>query len=113
MFVLLQLHMFLPMYLVGVGGVLMVNGVAIYDFLTENDTKFLICRDALPPPISNSCESPEDIHGDANYIPVEFAGALASVVFFVSCCKYPPPLSLTHTDTDTQTHAYIHRHKYT
>lgn len=84
------MHVFLPLYLVGVGGVLMVNGVAIYDYLTDDiSKKFLVCRDALGTgnnALSVRFNVAEDIHGDANYIPVEFAGALTSVAFFVSHC---------------------------
>lgn len=27
-----------------------------------------------------------DIHGDLNFVPVEFAGAVATVLFYVSIC---------------------------
>ena len=78
-----QLHVFLPLYLIGVGGVLMVDGVAIYDYLTEDPSKkFLMCRDILNP------RDRPDIHGDSKHIPVEFAGALTAVVFYVSHSKY-------------------------
>ena len=60
----------------------MVDGVAIYDYLTEDQNKkFLTCRDVLSP------DRP-DIHGDSKHIPVEFAGALTAAVFYVSHSKY-------------------------
>lgn len=79
-----QLHVFLPLFLIGCGGVLMVDGVAIYDYLTEDQNKkFLVCRDVLV-----SSTGTQDIHGDSKHIPVEFAGALTAVVFYVSHSKY-------------------------
>jgi hypothetical protein len=82
-----QLHVFLPLFLIGCGGVLMVDGIAIYDYLTEDqNSKFLVCRDVL---VNGRFAGRPDIHGDGKHIPVEFAGALTAVVFFVSHSKYP------------------------
>lgn len=64
----------------------MVDGLAIYDYLTEDPTKkFLVCRDVLVVP--GGFVGRPDIHGDGKHIPVEFAGALTSAVFFVSHSK--------------------------
>lgn len=64
----------------------MVDGVSIYDYLTEDqNNKFLVCRDVLA--FYSSTGRP-DIHGASKHVPVEFAGALTAVVFFVSHPKY-------------------------
>ena len=82
----MQLHMLVPLFLIGVGGVLMVDGVAIYDYmLNDNSRKFLVCRDALANNSLTWFSEVEDIPGEAKYIPIEFAGAAATLVFHVSC----------------------------
>lgn len=66
----------------------MVDGVAIYDYLVDdNSRKFLICRDALASSSLVRFTRAEDIHGDAKYIPIEFAGAATSLLFYVSYNK--------------------------
>lgn len=64
----------------------MVDGVSIYDYLTQDQSsKFLVCRDVL---VGGRFEGRPDIHGDGKHIPVEFAGALTAVVFYVSHSEY-------------------------
>ena len=58
-----------------------MDGVALYDYLVGVDSKYLVCRDVLP---GNSFATTEDIHGVSKHIPVEFAGALAALLFYVS-----------------------------
>lgn len=81
----MQLHMLVPLFLIGVGGVLIVDGVAIHDYLlNDNSIKFMVCRDALANNSLSWFSEVEDIPGEAKYIPIEFAGAAASLVFYVS-----------------------------
>ena len=67
--------MFLPSSLISAGAVLFLDGIAIYDY--HNDNVNIDCSDARDP-LSN------DIHKELNYIPVEFAGLVTSMLFFVS-----------------------------
>ena len=62
----------------------MVDGVSIYDYLTENPNKFLVCRDVLVDNVPAKFSGTPQIHEDGKHIPVEFAGALTSVFFYVS-----------------------------
>ena len=96
----MQLHLFLPFFLIGAGGVLLVNGLAIYEYFTEESNTFLVCRDALrnntiPLDMGSRFDTKEDIHGDSRHIVIEFTGALASVTFYVSCYSYKSTKILT------------------
>ena len=63
----------------------MVDGVAIYDYSTDdNSKKVLICRDVLAGTGNGRFSTAEDILGDAKYIPIEFGGAAAALLFYVS-----------------------------
>lgn len=63
----------------------MVDGVAIYDYLIDDSSKkVLVCRDVLAGTGNGRFSTVEDIHGDAKYIPIEFGGAAAALLFYVS-----------------------------
>lgn len=63
----------------------MVDGVAIYDYLIDDSSKkVLVCRDVLASTSTGSFSTVEDVQGDAKYIPIEFGGAAAALLFYVS-----------------------------
>lgn len=71
--------------MVSVGAVLFLDGLLIYMFHQgNNNTVTLTCSDA-----QNTNEA-NIIHGEQNYVIIEFAGALAAVAFYVRlrvlCC---------------------------
>ncbi len=89
----LQLNIFLPVFLLGGGGVLLVNGLTIYHYYQaqNNATILFYCTD-----IYRSASSalsaltgflPPDIHGAENYVSIEFAGVIVALGFYVSCVK--------------------------
>ena len=63
----------------------MVDGIAIYDYLlNDSSRKFMVCRDALANNSLSWFSEVENIPGEAKYIPIEFTGAAAALVFYVS-----------------------------
>ena len=97
-----QVFFILPFFMVAAGGILFFNGLQIYgyyqirdiaDDLPENLGLYdnvrvmqrirVVCGDVTrayrgPPELINL-----DIHDSDSFIPIEFAGAAASVVFYV------------------------------
>lgn len=68
---------FIPFFMVSVGAVLFLDGLLIYMFHQgNNNTVTLTCSDA-----QNTNEA-NIIHGEQNYVIIEFAGALAAVAFY-------------------------------
>lgn len=70
----LQAFMFAPLFLVSLGAVVLIDGLGIYAFFTED----------INISISDSRAQGNDILEEEKYIPIEFAGAVASAVFYVS-----------------------------
>lgn len=66
--------MFAPLFLVSLGAVVLIDGLGIYAFFTED----------INISISDSRAQGNDILEEEKYIPIEFAGAVASAVFYVS-----------------------------
>ena len=82
----IQIHFFLPIFLISCGGILVFNGLQIHEYYkTEEHDKhqdvFVRVVDVAQSRIND--DTPR-IHGDDNYIVVEFAGAIASGFFYVS-----------------------------
>ena len=79
-FYLLQFNIFLPVYLLGAGGVLLVNGLLIYRFHQRENTLFycIDVRHAL------AVATEPDIYGQERYTVIEFTGVVVSLFFFVS-----------------------------
>ena len=71
--VALQVHLIVPSFIMSAGAVMFLDGIAIYNYHQDIN---LSCKDSR---ISST-----DIHGDLNFIPVEFAGAVTSLMFYVS-----------------------------
>ncbi len=73
--------MFLPVFLLGGGGVLLTDGLGIYRYYQAQNTALTLfyCTDIYGLVI------PPDIHDGENYIPIEFAGVIVALVFYVSC----------------------------
>ncbi len=76
-----QVFFILPFFLVGCGGVLLFDGLQIYQYYeVEKEDKepnvYIVdkAQDPLP-----------EIHKEDKYIVVEFSGAIASGLFYVSC----------------------------
>ena len=69
------MYLFLPIYLVGAGGVLLFDGLQIYAHYRRNDFS-VECRDTNLGRV--------DIHDGDRYIPVEFAGVVTCIVCHVS-----------------------------
>ncbi len=72
------------MFLLGGGGVLLADGLGIYRYYLAQNTALTLfyCTD-----IYGIVTAP-DIHDGENYIPIEFAGVIVALVFYVSCVDY-------------------------
>jgi hypothetical protein len=70
----------LPFFLVGAGGTLMFDAFYIYSYYQRRDGNPVYIRCGEIRDIFDG----NDIHGDQNYVPVEFAGAVTAVLFYVS-----------------------------
>lgn len=85
----------MPSFLIGCGGVLLFNGLQIYDYYKiekehDEDEVFVSIEDLA------QLHFPPRIHGDDSYIVVEFSGAIASGLFYVSdTCSLSLSLSIT------------------
>lgn len=74
-----QLNIFLPVFLLGAGGVLLVDGLLIYRYYQHNSgAPLLFCSD-----IHGTGLTRIDIHGMENYVAIEFAGVFVALVFYV------------------------------
>ena len=71
------MNIILPFFLVGAGGTLMFDAFYIYTYYQrrEGNNVYVICQAFI---------DGVDIHGDQNFVPVEFAGAVTAVLFYVS-----------------------------
>lgn len=89
----LQLNIFLPVFLLGGGGVLLANGLAIYHYYqAQNNAAILFYCTDIYRSVSSALSAltgfqPPDIHGAENYVSIEFAGVIVALGFYVSCVK--------------------------
>ena len=72
------MNIILPFFLVGAGGTLMFDAFYIYTYYQsrEGNVPYIICSE-------RGDLFGLDIHGDQNFVPVEFAGAVTTVLFYV------------------------------
>lgn len=73
------MNVILPFFLVGAGGTLMFDAFYIYTFYQNraNNPVYITCSEKFD-------HLGLDIHGDQSFAPVEFAGAVTAVLFYVS-----------------------------
>lgn len=85
---LLQVFLVVPAYMVSVGAILFLDGLLIYTFYQVDDNINSVngslnlnirCTDVR----SNTSLELTDINDEQKYIPIEFAGLLESVAFYV------------------------------
>lgn len=76
------MNVILPFFLVGAGGTLMFDAFYIYTFYQSraNNQLYIVCSEA----VDFFGDGGIDIHGDQAFVPVEFAGAMTAVLFYVS-----------------------------
>ena len=74
------MNLILPFFLVGAGVTLMFDAFYIYAYYQQRreDQLYIICSEV------GDFFGNIDIHGDQNFAPVEFAGAVTAVLFYVS-----------------------------
>lgn len=90
-------YLILPLYLVSAGGVLFLDGHSIYQYyqveslradntnstiqFSDVNLKLVVAGTSMVTEDFKLQLGELDIHGDDNYVPIEFAGAIAAVVF--------------------------------
>ena len=86
---LCEVFILLPAFLIGAGGVLFYDGLQIYEHYesregSDNDL-VVILLDTY-----QTIHSRVDIYNEDKFVPIEFSGVLASVLFYVSHPAFVP-----------------------
>ncbi len=73
------------LFILGGGGVLLTDGLGIYHYYLDqnNGSPLFFCTDLYHLTTVNGL-IPSDISGADNYVPIEFAGVVVSMLFYVS-----------------------------
>ena len=86
---LYEVFILLPAFLIGAGGVLFYDGLQIYEHYesregSDNDLVVILLDTYQTIRSQVDIHSWVDIHNEDKFVPIEFSGVLASVLFYVS-----------------------------
>ena len=79
-----QFNIFMPVFLLGAGGVLLVDGLLLYRHY-QFDNNLFYCLDIHQLQPTASFTRP-DIHEREKYGVIEFTGVVVALFFYVSAC---------------------------
>ena len=101
----LQVNIFLPVFLLGAGTVLFVDGLLIYRYYQEqqNNGVGLLCSDIYQILGFTTVNANEN----DKYASIEFAGVLVSVLFYVRGCQFVCCAYMRCWSPTTCCHGYI------